>query len=215
MQKLVIDTNIFFNLEEIKDLGKNTNEVMDNLSKIFSNLAKSGVLEVYIPHSVWEEILSFFDKKTDELKKLATSVHLKTPQREKINIPGSVLHDLLSEFRKRSYRGMKIAEEEIRNACHKLSEKRQDSSSKKDFELALAPFLKNLRERYRNALRTKFIDSTADLDLLLLAKELDATLITTDQGLLIWAKRLGVKTLPAHLLKKKLLSLKSWTPRLV
>ncbi len=208
MQRLVVDTNIFFNLEEIKDLGENTTQVMASLSDIFSSLTKSGVLEVYIPHSVWEEILSFFDQEPDELKKLATIVHLKTPQREKINIPGSVVYDLLSEFRKRSYRGMKIAEEEIRNAAQQISGKGFEGSGKKEFELALAPFLKKLRERYRNALRTKFIDSTADLDLLLLAKELDATLVTTDEGVLIWAKRLGVKTLPARLLKKKLLSLR-------
>ena len=44
-------------------------------------------------------------------------------------------------------------------------------------------------------MREGIIDSKEDVDLLLLAMELDAVLITADQGLIKWADKLGIKWL--------------------
>ena len=57
-----------------------------------------------------------------------------------------------------------------------------------------------LRERYREALRRGIIDSREDMDVLLLAYELDGELVSADEGLRTWADKLGVKILmPQHL----------------
>ena len=62
--------------------------------------------------------------------------------------------------------------------------------------------IKNLRREYRVALREGVIDSKEDFDLILLAKELDAYLATSDQGLVTWARKLGINCIGAEELKE-------------
>ena len=60
---------------------------------------------------------------------------------------------------------------------------------------SLDEIIQDLRRKYREALREGIIDSKEDVDLLLLAMELDALLVTADQGLIKWAEKLGIKWL--------------------
>jgi RNA ligase partner protein len=55
--------------------------------------------------------------------------------------------------------------------------------------------IRDLRKKYREALREGVIDSKEDVDRILLAMELDAMLVTVDQGALKWADKLGVRWL--------------------
>ncbi|VAX34129.1 hypothetical protein MNBD_NITROSPIRAE03-1113 [hydrothermal vent metagenome] len=55
--------------------------------------------------------------------------------------------------------------------------------------------IQELRRKYREALREGIIDSKEDVDLILLARELDALLVTADQGVIKWAEKLGIKWL--------------------
>jgi len=50
-----------------------------------------------------------------------------------------------------------------------------------------------LREKYREALRQGIIDSREDVDVLLLAYELDGIIVTADEGLRKWADKVGIK----------------------
>ena len=59
--------------------------------------------------------------------------------------------------------------------------------------MTVGPSIKNFRERYRNATRFGFIDSLADLDIIMLAMELDGTIVSSDEGLILWARSFGVK----------------------
>jgi hypothetical protein len=59
----------------------------------------------------------------------------------------------------------------------------------------------NLRKKYRSALREGIIDSTEDVDLILLAKELDAILVTADTGILTWADKLGIRFIESRNLR--------------
>ena len=63
-----------------------------------------------------------------------------------------------------------------------------------------------MRKSYREALREGIIDSKEDVDLILLAKELDALLVTVDQGAIKWADKLGVRWLFPDKFKDYLLS---------
>ena len=52
----------------------------------------------------------------------------------------------------------------------------------------------------RHHLRENFIDSVEDLDTILLARQLDAQLVTGDEGMLQWANKLGIAILEPALL---------------
>ncbi len=64
---------------------------------------------------------------------------------------------------------------------------------KKDFEIKIGSVIKNFRNRYRIATRTGFIDSVADLDLIVLAKEVDGFLVSADEGAIRWGRVFGIK----------------------
>jgi predicted DNA-binding protein (UPF0278 family) len=55
----------------------------------------------------------------------------------------------------------------------------------------MAEDIAKLRERYREALRTGIIDSKEDFEAIILSKELDATLVTADEGMINLAKEIG------------------------
>ena len=80
----------------------------------------------------------------------------------------------------------------------------QKAESKKDFQIAIGKFIKNFRDRYRNATRTGFLDSIADLDLIVLSKEIDGFLVTSDEGVLFWGRIFGIKEMPASVFQKRL-----------
>ncbi len=201
----MLDTNTFFNLQEIKGLGKTAQEVIENLTFRFKKLSKK--LEVFIPPSVVSEINTFFEEEPEFLKRFLAVVKVKAPERNLTKISGQVFYDFVKETRNRAYRGLKVAEEETRKAAKLfLEEKPKD---KIEFEKKVGEIIKTLRDRYRNATRTKILDSSADVDLLLLAKELNATLLSTDEGVLLWAEKLGIKTLPASIFKQWLENLES------
>ena len=76
--------------------------------------------------------------------------------------------------------------------------------SKKYLQIAICKFINNFRDRYRNATRTGFLDSVADLDLIVLSKEVDGFLVTSDEGVLSWGRTFGIKEMPASIFRKRL-----------
>ena len=59
----------------------------------------------------------------------------------------------------------------------------------------------DLRKKYRAALREGIIDSKEDVDLILLAKEMDGILMTADSGIVKWADKLGIRYIDPHMLR--------------
>ena len=53
--------------------------------------------------------------------------------------------------------------------------------------------LSRLRDKYRQALRQGVLDSREDFDLLILARELDAGVVTEDRGIIGWADDFGLR----------------------
>ncbi|ODA45041.1 hypothetical protein THER_0269 [Thermodesulfovibrio sp. N1] len=66
--------------------------------------------------------------------------------------------------------------------------------------------IKDLRKKYREALREGIIDSKEDVDLIFLSLEIKATLITGDQGLIKWADKLGIEWIIPEKFKEFLIS---------
>lgn len=203
MEKFILDTNIFFNMEGDLGLGDKTKDVVVNLTKKINSLKKNKKAQFFMPPRVVDEFLSFFEnKKQDFIDGLLSSVTIKSPDIAKVNFPSSVFYKLVEDIRDRSYRGLNVSEEEIKNSGQLMMS--GNSLSKKDFEIKIGPVVKKFRERYRNATRTGFLDSVADLDLIVLALEQDGYIVTTDEGVLNWGRIFGAKEIPSNLFIKRL-----------
>jgi hypothetical protein len=62
--------------------------------------------------------------------------------------------------------------------------------------------IRSLRDKYKVALRQGILDSKEDLDVLLLAKELGAGVVTADEGVKKWAERMGLRFVDASVFPK-------------
>lgn len=203
MEKYILDTNLFFNMEAGLGLGKKTEEIVINLTNIISRLKKEKKAEFFMPPSIVSEFLSFFENKEQLfLKNFLSVITIKSPEKSKINFPSTVFYQLVEDIRTRSYRGLNVSEEEIESAGRKMMVEKD--LGKKDFQIKIGATIKSFRNRYRNATRTGFLDSVADLDLIVLAVEKEAFLISTDEGVLNWGRRFGVKEMPSSIFRKRL-----------
>lgn len=204
MDKFVLDTNLFFNMEAGLELGRKTEEVVVGLTGKALSLKKTKKAEFLMPPRAVEEFLSFFEDKNQEfLKNFLSAVTVKSPDTAKIQFPATVFYKLVEDIRARSYRGLSVGEEEIISAARLMTGSAQ-SLSKKDFEIKTGSVVKKFRERYRNATRTGFLDSLTDLDLIALSAEQGAYLVTTDEGVLKWGRTFGVKEMPSLAFRKRL-----------
>src|SRR3989339_1051383 len=202
MEKYILDTNLFFNMEADLGLGKKTEEIIINLTNIIFRLKKEKKAEFFMPPSIVSEFLGFFENKEQLfLKNFLSVITIKSPEKSKINFPSTVFYQLVEDIRNRSYRGLNISEEEIESAGRKMMAEKD--LGKKDFQIKIGATIKNFRNRYRNATRTGFLDSVADLDLIVLAFEQEAFLVSSDEGVLKWGRIFGVKEMPSEVFQKR------------
>lgn len=174
MTRVVLDTSLFVNPDVRVSLGRTPTEALDNFLEIASQLSGH---EFYMPPSVFEELMNFVDR--EKLSgKLLVHLHQKPPSRYTLTTPAQFLYELIEDMRERVNKGLRFAEQAVR--------KNQENTD---------AVIRDLRKKYREALREGVIDSKEDVDLILLALELDAMLVTADQGALKWAEKLGVRWL--------------------
>lgn len=186
MESYILDTNLFFNMQAGLGFGQTTEEVIENMIRV----GKSAKL--YMPPRIVEEFLSFFEnKEQDNIKQLLTVITVKSPIVEQFQFPASIFYTLVEDIRNRSYRGLRVGEEEIEQAAKVMMG--AGELSKMDFQKKVGAQIKGFRDRYRQATRVGFLDSLADLDIIVLAKEVQGTVVSTDEGLLKWSRLFGVK----------------------
>ncbi len=203
MENFILDTNLFFNIGAGLGMGKTTEEIVIKLTETIKKLNKNKKANFYMPPKIVDEFLSFFEKKDQVfIKNFLSVINIKSPNPATINFPAQVFYQLVEDIRNRSYRGLSIAEEEIIKSGEAMSGKKIES--KKDFQIAIGKFIKTFRDRYRNATRTGFLDSVADLDLIVLSKEIDGFLVTSDEGVLSWGRTFGIKEMPSSIFQKRL-----------
>ena len=203
MESFILDTNLFFNIGADLGMGKDTEEIVVKLTEIIKKLKKNSKAVFYMPPKIVEEFLSFFEDKNQEfIKNFLSNINIKSPNPAVTDFSSQVFYRLIEDIRNRSYRGLNIAEEEIVKAGEMTSNKKFES--KKDFQITIGKFIKNFRDRYRNATRTGFLDSVADLDLIVLSKEVDGFLVTSDDGVLSWGRTFGIKEMPSSIFRKRL-----------
>ena len=174
MEAYVLDTSLFTNPETYTQFGENSQAAIAT----FLDLAQDSGARFYMPSSVYREL-----KQIKDLGALAAQfeavVRLRSPRKSSLAIPAEILYEFIEEVRTRIDRGLKVAEEHARLG----SGEGVDAGA----------VINRLRERYRETLRQGIIDSREDVDVLLLAFELDATVVTADEGLRRWADKVGVQ----------------------
>lgn len=172
-RKIVLDTSIFVNPDVRNTFGDSPETAINEFLKL---VRKNSKLEFYIPTSVLTELLHFVEE-----KKLSRDfyyyIRIKSPDKHKILCPSIFFYELVEEMRIRINKGLRVAETAVRAVHQKGTEET----------------IKDLRKKYREALREGIIDSKEDVDLIFLSLELKATLITGDQGLIKWADKVGIE----------------------
>jgi len=173
--RVVLDTSLFVNPDVRKSLGDTPTEALEAFLFL---AAQIHILEFYMPPSIFEELLHFveLDRIPDDLLLI---LHQKPPKKHELKVPAFLLYELIEDFRERVNKGLRIAEKSVRSVE----------------KMNLDETIQNLRRKYREALREGMLDSKEDVDLIMLAMELDGLLITADQGVIKWAEKLGIKWL--------------------
>ena len=172
-EKFVIDTSIFTNPDVYISFGRTPTAALKNFLKLISKL--DGPV-FYMPPSIYEELMNFIDG--DKIPKdLQISIFQKPPKKYEMDVPAFLLYELIDDVRHRIDKGLRVAEQAVRDV---VTDAKPET-------------ITNLRRKYRSALREGTIDSKEDVDLILLARELDGILVTADIGIMTWADKLGIR----------------------
>lgn len=182
-RKFVLDTSLFVNPNARKKFGKTP----ASATRAFLKMVKSLDIDLYMPPSVFNELKHFLKEKTAH--ELEIALKKRAPNTYAIYLPAAVFYDFIDDVRARINKGLRLAEQFAKD-------NRADNDEK----------LRKLRDKYRDAMRAGILDSKEDFELLLLAKELDATVVTADEGVLEFANKIGCEWINAdkfyHLLQK-------------
>jgi len=182
--RVVLDTSLFVNPEIRNDFGDTPTGAIKGFLGIAQRIPS---IEFYMPSSIFRELLNFVNEKEIPGSLLAV-LYQKSPSKHEMTCPAFFLYELIEDIRERVNKGLRIAEKAVRGA---------GKSDEKDL-------IQGMRKNYREALRDGIIDSKEDVDLILLAKELDALLVTVDHGAIKWAEKLGIRWLPPSKFKEYL-----------
>jgi len=169
----VIDTSIFTNPDVYIIFGRTPTTALKNFLKLITKLEGPNF---YMPPSIYDELMNFVD--IDKIPKdLQVKIFQKPPKKYEMNVPAFLLYELIEDVRHRIDKGLRVAEQAVREV---INVNEPDT-------------ITNLRRKYRSALREGIIDSKEDVDLILLARELDGILVTADKGIITWADKLGIR----------------------
>lgn len=180
-ERIIIDTSIFTNPDVYQSFGESPTESLRSFLQI---IGKMDGPTFYMPPSIFQELLNFVEIK-DIPTDLQIRIFQKPPKRYEITVPAFLLYELIEDVRHRIDKGLRLAEEAVR-----------ETSPETEPEM-----IANLRKKYRAALREGIIDSKEDVDLILLAKEMDGILISADTGIVKWADKLGIRYIDPRLLR--------------
>lgn len=171
----MLDTSLFVNPDIRNDFGNSPTEAIEGFLSLAEQIP---TIEFYMPSSIVKELLNFVD--IDKLPgSLLTVLHQKSPSLHEMSCPAFLLYELIEDIRGRVNKGLRVAEKAVRDAVR---------TDERDV-------IQSMRKNFREALREGIIDSKEDVDLILLAKELDALLVTVDHGAIKWAEKMGIRWL--------------------
>lgn len=215
-QRFVLDTTALTGVHAREEVGAGVKEICEGMSRIIDLVAQARIkldISCHIPFpTVYNEIRDYINRYAcgeGVLVKVDTWLVKKTPNRYEVKIPSEVLYEYVSNMRERMNKGMKVAEDFIWEAATESIVLSTKGESREKIEREIVgKTIRDFREKYRDALRFGILDSSPDIDVLLLAKEMDAGVVASDEGIRMWAERLGLRFVDAstfpHMLKEYL-----------
>ncbi|WP_336135662.1 RNA ligase partner protein [Natronomonas amylolytica] len=192
-QRFVLDTSLFIT-EEIREDDEDLEAAVLRLLDLIAEAKLSLGVSCYMPPSIRKELTTMLeDRGVDEevYSKLNTWVIAKHPDRYGVQMPAEVVYEFVDEMSTRVDRGLRVAEEAVREAGATDDEPLDENEYMTDVDEVVS----ELRDDYRRALRQGILDSREDFDLLVLAAELEAGVVTEDQGIIGWAESFGLRYL--------------------
>ncbi len=172
---VVLDTSLFVNPDVRRSFGPNPTAALENFLGLAS---QATAFEFYMPPSIFNELKNFIEPEKIP-GELFVYLHQKSPKKFELTTPAYLLYELVEDIRERVNRGLRLAERAARNPEGR----------------GVDEIVQDLRRKYREALREGIIDSKEDVDLVLLAMELNGLLVSADQGIIKWADKLGIRWL--------------------
>ena len=190
-QRFVLDTSLFLT-DEIREGDESLEDALDRLLDLVAEAKLELDISCYVPPSIYEELVGMLDRRDvdDELVgRLNTWLIKKNPARFEVMIPAEIVYRFIDEMSERVNRGLRVSEKAVRKA--------EDSREGPDAEgmSEVDRVISDLRDEYRTTLRQGVLDSREDFDLLILARELDAGVVTEDTGIITWAEDFGLRYL--------------------
>ncbi|MBI2079641.1 RNA ligase partner protein [Candidatus Micrarchaeota archaeon] len=184
IRRFVLDTSLFVNPHSRKQFGKDSKKAV----KGFIKKAKGLNAEFFMPPSIFRELGTFVGSITEDLELI---VKKRAPNIYAIYLPAAVFYEFVDDVRIRINKGLRLAEEFTADEKTAVSQK-----------------LGKLREKYRDAMRAGLVDSKEDFELVILAKELDAALVSADEGVIKFGNKVGCECVDAKKFGKILSALK-------
>lgn len=192
-QRFVLDTSVFIT-PEIRAADQDLEAACVDLLDLIADAKLSLNISCYMPPTIDEELTQMLeDRDVDEeiYAKLDTWVITKAPARYEVQIPAHIVYQFVDEMSDRVNRGLRVAENAVREAEQSSGDVVDDHDHMTDVDRVIS----DLRDEYRRALRQGVLDSREDFDLLILARELEAGVVTEDQGIVGWADDFGLRYL--------------------
>ncbi len=192
-QRFVLDTSLFIT-EEIRRDDESVEDAVLRLLELIAQARLNLSISCYVPPTIHDELTTMLadrDVSEEVFAKLNTWVIRKHPDRYAVSIPANVVYTFVDEMSDRVNRGLRVSEEAVRRAEQTGDETLIDHEHK----TATDAVISDLRDRYRTAMRTGVLDSREDFDLLILARELEAGVVTEDTGIIDWTEDFGLRYL--------------------
>ncbi|WP_135825311.1 RNA ligase partner protein [Halorussus ruber] len=192
-QRFVLDTSLFFT-EEIRRDDEDLQEAVLRLLDLIAEAKLRLNISCYAPPSIYDELTSMLEDRgvsEEVFSKLNTWVIKKHPSRFEVSIPAEIVFEFIDEMSDRVDRGLRVSEEAVREAQELEGKPLDDQEYMTDVDQLIS----DLRGKYRRALRQGVLDSHEDFDLLILARELDAGVVTEDMGIINWSEDFGLRYL--------------------
>lgn len=191
-QRFVIDTSSFLT-EEIREENESFEQALDRVLDLIAAAKLEHNISCYMPPSVYDEFATMLedrDTAAGTWSKLNTWIIKKNPKRYEVMIPAELVYGFIDEMSDRINRGLRVAEKAVRK-----TEESRSEPIEHDHMTRVDQVISELRDEYRSTLRRGVLDSREDFDLLVLARELDAGVVTEDQGIIAWAEDFGLRYL--------------------
>lgn len=197
-QRFVLDTSLFIT-EEIRNDEESIEEAVLRLLDLVATARLELNISCYMPPSIHDELGTMLrDRGVDDevFSRLDTWIIRKSPDRYGVTIPADIVYEFIDEMSDRVNRGLRVSEKALREVEQLNPEELTggaDDDKRAEYMTEADRILSDMRDEYRRALRQGVLDSREDFDLLVLARELDAGVVTEDRGVISWADEFGLR----------------------